>query len=725
MIQFEYLQLKKRPQFADQTFDLSQPGISLILGHNKKTGSHNGVGKSYFFGELADFLTEDESMGTRQDKVRKGGVKFGVKVGKTRYEFERTFSPREVITVFKNGEDMGFRELKEARAFMNKIVPYSEQAVGSFLYMDLANGSHPLVTGTSATRKAFFRDFFPQIDALAGVRSLVDVEADRLSSDTDSLSSVQAEIAALGERRKLVALKKEVAALSEKRDAFSHDLDQLAAARHLKQQLAEYDADKLEEFSEVNPEELKARRKDFRRAQSQIDAFAEWLSENAGVEDERRSLKAKVAELDPLEDLRATHKTISEEVKALTRQVDEFSDRRQELTELLSKAQERKRRKIQERRELKKQSGQCPTCGGEYHDEHLEKSIQELRDTIDDLDGKILGYSKELESFRESDALTLGVKLNTRRARVEKLQEQIDLHDEYAQVLRRIRTRPDEPKVTQKQLDKAIARAEVEQEGYEQYSKWYELNQEWRALPKEIRSRCSDEGLHAEFVALNDQLNEKRMQLEEGIRVNTEIDTLSKREQELQERLKLKPYLDILKSAFSRRDANKGVEKEMISMACSMLADQVNRFAKYVFNEDFTFSFELGSNFSILVHRNYGKHVAVSDIRRLSGAEKRLFSLVLVVALLAFIPPSKRPNILVLDEPTATMGEDNKAGFVRFLPILNKVVPHLVVITPLEPHDYAHLNPRVFTVVKDGSRSTIQRGLYDSTNRRLSKRSVE
>lgn len=720
MIDFQYLQLSKRPQFKDQTFDLSTPGISLILGHNKKTGSPNGVGKSYFFGELADFLTEDESMGTRQDKVRRGSVKFGVRSGGALYEFERTFSPREVITVFKNGKDLGYRELKEARAFLNKIVPYNEQSVGSFLYMDLANGSHPLITGTTATRKAFFRDFFPQIESLPNVKALVEMEISTVRAASDRDASIEAELSTLGEIRKVKALARKVQELTEERDAFGDRLGKLTEARALRQRLEEFDSEALQEFADLSDEVLKARRKELRAAESSLEAYKEWQQENAEAEEKLKEL-SEITQASPdqktaeeiLREGEERLKEMRQTLRGIKAKRQDLEDSIEEWTEKLAKARSVKKAASDEQ-------GVCPTCGGEYHDEHLETRIQRASETIR-LAKKELAAAEE--SLKAVDDKTIAAAVKT----VERLESSVDTYSTVCQAYQDIKelrkktaTEPDAPTMSAKRIAKAKEKLEADTEGFYAYTEWSKVRAEWAAIPKSIRDQSASNELHERFIRLNEELTESRLKLEEDRRTNARIAELSAEKENLRSQLANKPYLDILNEAFSR----KGVEKEMIGMACSMLADQVNKFAKYVFNEDFTFSFELGSNFSVLVHRNYGNKVETSDVRRLSGAEKRLFSLVLVVALLAFIPPKKRPNILILDEPTATMGEDNKAGFVRFLPILNKVIPHLIVITPLQPHDYAHLNPRVFTVVKNGASSTITKGVYAPQNSRVPRRKL-
>ena len=72
----------------------------------------------------------------------------------------------------------------------------------------------------------------------------------------------------------------------------------------------------------------------------------------------------------------------------------------------------------------------------------------------------------------------------------------------------------------------------------------------------------------------------------------------------------------------------------------------------------------------------------VSDVRRLSASERKMFALVLIPALMSFIPKDRRSNLLILDEPDANMSAVVRESLVRFLPTLNRIVPNIVYITP-------------------------------------------
>jgi len=722
MIKFTHLELKGRPQFKDQRFELDRTGISLILGHNSKTKSPNGVGKSYFFGELAEFLAGES---VRQDRVRKGSVSYGVVVDKDQYEFTRSFSPRESILVSKNGKELKM-DLEPAREFMKSVVPYGEQEVGSFLYLDLANGAHPLITGTTSSRKAFFREFFSQIEHLGVLRRWVENESSLMQAAAKRASDLTVELERFTDLPDVESLRRKVKSLKSRRDQFSEQLSQVTAASAIIQRL---EALKTEDYSiaeelskELGGTEEALRHQKSRRASLKIlledhQEYEDWVSSNSGLDDSLRIIEEKVSN-----HVYSDEESPAERAVQIKQQIENLRQKDHDLESSI----ERLRRSsatldksiLEIRARLKrcrKQQGVCPVCGGEYEDPNTSDTIKNLEDSLAEEThnrDKIQSEMSGLAELRRAEGPS-HKRLSNMETSVAALEELSDLRRKLARLQARAEARPQKPRSTRTKVESSLENVKQSITGLESLLEYEEVKTRLGKFSKETQKLARSSDLQTEFVELSDRLTAAQVKLSSVEKDESLRDEMQKELDSLQDTVRRKKYVDILVEAFSR----KGAEKEMITMACAMLADQVNKYAKYVFAEDFSFSFELESNFSILVHRNYGaKEPSVSDVRRLSGAEKRLFSLVMVVALLSFVPPKQRPNILVLDEPTATMGQDNKEAFVRFLPILNKVIPHLIVITPLQPQDYVHIQPTVFTVVKRGSTSTIEEGIRDASS---------
>jgi DNA repair exonuclease SbcCD ATPase subunit len=141
-------------------------------------------------------------------------------------------------------------------------------------------------------------------------------------------------------------------------------------------------------------------------------------------------------------------------------------------------------------------------------------------------------------------------------------------------------------------------------------------------------------------------------------------------------------WLEILYEAYG----SKGIKTLLSKKLAKNLENNMNRNRGLLFREDITFEFVVDANeFSILAHRKYRNRIVTSDVRRLSGAESRAFNFLLPLSLIPMIPSSHRCNVMVLDEPCLNLDEVSQEKFyTQFLPALSKVVPSVIVITPIK-----------------------------------------
>ena len=143
-------------------------------------------------------------------------------------------------------------------------------------------------------------------------------------------------------------------------------------------------------------------------------------------------------------------------------------------------------------------------------------------------------------------------------------------------------------------------------------------------------------------------------------------------------------------------------------MAVEAISEQmmmtVNKMASIVF-KDYRFEFVWDSQIRLLVHRR-GK--PPSDVRKLSGAESMLFTLILVFSLLMFVPSRKRLSLLILDEPCASFSEGMIPRFHALLPHLLTLIPSILIVTPKEYERYP--DAREFTVYRDLSGASLRKG---------------
>ena len=94
-----------------------------------------------------------------------------------------------------------------------------------------------------------------------------------------------------------------------------------------------------------------------------------------------------------------------------------------------------------------------------------------------------------------------------------------------------------------------------------------------------------------------------------------------------------------------------------------------------------------------------------SDVRKLSGAESRLFTLILILALLSFVPSNKRPNLLLLDEPDSAMSNETAEAFYKIIKVLSSAIESIVIITV---KDNTYPDTRCYTIIREGTSKIVE-----------------
>jgi len=183
------------------------------------------------------------------------------------------------------------------------------------------------------------------------------------------------------------------------------------------------------------------------------------------------------------------------------------------------------------------------------------------------------------------------------------------------------------------------------------------------------------------------------------------LEDLAARRKELKRELRDLPVLKALEDAYSQ----KGMKNLCIRNACKTIEFNLNREASTVFSEPTKFVIEVDeTHMHILVTRGKGGRVKTTDVRRLSAAESQAFNLIWPLAIYPLQPDSRRLNVAFLDEPTAKMDQPGiDLFFERYLPRLQTIVPHVVVISPVPlPLDPSKCN--VWRVTREGGISTLE-----------------
>lgn len=188
--------------------------------------------------------------------------------------------------------------------------------------------------------------------------------------------------------------------------------------------------------------------------------------------------------------------------------------------------------------------------------------------------------------------------------------------------------------------------------------------------------------------------------------LQSQLAQLNRQKAELEKALFDMPVL----KAFEDTYGQKGLKNLAIQRVCQTIESNMNTNASLLFDEPIKFTIEVSeTEMNILAHREYQKEASIADIRRLSGAEGRAVNLLLPMSILPLVPSERRLNLMVLDEPTANMDEPAVDMVInKFLPKLQTLVPHVVVLSPIElPVDID--DAEVWTVTRENGRSTMAR----------------
>jgi DNA repair exonuclease SbcCD ATPase subunit len=720
---FHSITLIDFPFFKKQTFVLDSGHINLVLGQNFNGGGSsnpNGAGKSLFFSQIIEFITDEPIIGVKKDKIRRGTriLEFS-KAGK-RYKVTRSFTEgKEKITIEREGKDLGIRELKAAKDMIDNVIGLSKEELYTFVYLDSQVG-HPLIHGDTAVRKNFFVSFFKQFGVLNNFRKLVAAQVDMCKGDLIRIEEAQGRMNSLKAKLPATPIKKLKAAveeLQEESSSLATTVPELVRANSIREKYFSI-RDKLRslcmEIQVTDIDEVQAKRKELRslgrelsQEQDALDRYNSWLESNAQIAARLEELSSKVGDIDAellrtkLSELEAKYSTEKSKARSLSSRLSEAEDK----MEILQSSRKKTKHRIEH---LSSDEGKCPTCGADYVNKSAATELALANSRLKQIAKDIESTQQELNEL-SSELETQTVVVSKTEAKLGKLTAKLNLVDEYNQLKSSRSNSPPKPNRTQEQITYGLSKVDTVLDQLSSMIPMFELKNEWFAVSSYTRAQLKTLDLaeiNSKMTEVSSKLASARVNYEMASSLRSEIAAISDRLSELNSKVEDLDALKTLEGAFSK----KGIEMILIKSLCSSLEQQVNKYSKLIFPEDYTFTFELDTNFSILVTRIHNSKAETSDVRKLSGAERKLFSLVLLISLLTFIPKSKRTNLLVLDEPTAAMGEDNKASLIRFLPVLQSIIPNIIVITPLDKQDYAVINPKVWTVQKRGLQSRIVEG---------------
>ena len=160
--------------------------------------------------------------------------------------------------------------------------------------------------------------------------------------------------------------------------------------------------------------------------------------------------------------------------------------------------------------------------------------------------------------------------------------------------------------------------------------------------------------------------------------------------------------LEALKQAFG----NSGLRLQKLNEAGSILAAKLTETGSMMFDSDYSFDIDIAPRkMDITIHRK-GKS---GDLSSMSGSETRIWGMIFPLAVMQTLPNSLRCDTVVCDELEANLDQHIRDRYSKeYLPALNKIVPKVVVVTPLINGELKLVPDHNYMVEYDGKHSTIR-----------------
>jgi len=743
--------------FGKSSLGLDYKGVTVIRAKNldarKNAPSSNGAGKSLLVGLIPEIFYDSAPTGREvkaQAMSKAGSVTIQVK--DTLYELQRTWGKKKSFEILKDGKPTKVRTLALATQKAQQIIGLSEEEFYSTAYLDV-NRPHPLIRGSSTRRQEYFTSMFRLHDTDALRKLLLQElrECEKAESTYKELvsqfksikgSTSVDKIKSLETKRKTLKVQvddyvKASSALADLKEAIDFRtrysklvkrLSTICKPEQVEAKIAEYTAERkslkksLEQAVAYESErqatqEAKAK---IKKVHEKLKIFGLTCDLDKAEKGSRLLVKTETKFQASTEKLTELTSKVDALEKQLTKIADDSGS---PLSELLDhervsseKYEKSQRRQSDLRHELEHSrkfgSGKCPTCG---HDVEA-RPIKEIKEELAKVSERIANWdnvSRVHELNRSATTLKQELKdLTVIRRELAVKKEKYARYDSAYESLSKLPTVPKiktpVPEFLKESLDKELEVTDRALQVLEQALPVVELIKKSEALTDKSLKRYDTlkqeisqlEGASSRLAVIEATMESEKQKL-------SDLRSMRDRALSLKEKAKDTPIIKTLLDVYS----NKGLKKLMIQRYAAVIQDQLNKFRSVLFSEDFTFELNYDTQFHILCHRRYGKKLITSDVRKLSGAEGQAFTLLLLLATLSLIPRSRRLNFLVLDEADSSMGPEMLNNFRRFIPILNKVIPHIIIVTPKT--DTVYEGSRVVTVVKNRGKSSLVKGTHN------------
>lgn len=743
------LTVKNYAVYKKATLDLDFKGITQILARNKdadqgagSSNNTNAAGKSALTGALGElfwgYTPSGKDTTSKKFRVKKSKVSVEVKnVGadKDTETIEKTIGKTTSYQFYRNGKPFKARGLRHSETRAQALLGMSETDFYTRVYLD-SRIPHPLIIGKPSARQEFFVKMFG-LENVDNARKLLTLEyrkaqqthaaykeiretfeeLKRKRVPPDVLEAKQAELeTSLAKQTKLL---KQFNSLQKTRDLYQFLQDNVTLLKRLDKVTKGQDAKTVYKDLrrlKTKYQEQKAELKDWDRYYVLRDEYKSKSKKSRAILED---LLGKTWELDREKTTGRIKK--AKDLKEQLRQAKADLARldvvaKPEVVEVpkytpedCAAAIHRLQTELDHTQQFHK--GKCPTCGSSVK----ARSVSDIEEELSKWKSrkkKVKAYQEytvEKSAYRTYKATKLRCEES-----IATLARNFSEVEVYLAVDEALRGMPDlpappspiEPKLTSADVDEKLMKIERRLNVLEQALPVIDRLLEAQSLSKEaIEEAKAFDSIADTLTVVNNRVSELTAFVTSATEIAKQLKTLAGRGARMKEEASSAGILKDLIDIYSRT----GIKKLLIEQYAARLQAQLNKFRQLLFVEDYTFELQYqGAGLQFLVHRKHGKKITTTDVKKLSGAEYRMLTILLFVATITLLPSSKRINVMILDEPDANLGPGMISHFINALPILNKIVPHIVILTPNPSLSIP--GARVFTVVKQNGIATLQKG---------------
>jgi DNA repair exonuclease SbcCD ATPase subunit len=689
-------------------------GVQYLYGKNMlMDGLGNAAGKSVFASSMADIFYDTPMVGEKTDKTKSGVRMIKFKRGQHEIKIQSTFKGRsEHMKIAVDGVEKKGRTPSMTKKMLPRYWPINEEEFRTYGFLT-AGQPHPLVMGNSAARKAFFTSFF-QLDRLDAEKKVLAAYSSELKKVRvryneleTTFNAVKVDMLKKGQRleleRQVSDLSARLKILRDKSDTAQRVKSLLAFEAYAKPQIDAAlkvcpDLDDLESIIE----KLESRIRKAKRANTQAEEYRAY----------RRALKtweeaaAKIdtsADMDVLEAAAAKFTSATAELKLYQKLVDPrllnigWEERAVAKPETSSESVADQRAKLRHMQEHSRKfsKGVCDECGQPVEKPDPEK-IEKLKIKIKGLEAAWSKYEEWVEWKRDFDRECANYDPKAKaRDKAERIQNENRAN--YVLYLERQKLGPKPERVEKPDDAEDIEPLKADLSVLKFVLQHLDNVRALAELTDEQRNLSFDS---TKMEQVQDRMSSMKTRLEVHNTVKTRATEMRARLTELRTQLEDEEAIVFALEAYS----DTAIKRMAVEAISEQMMATVNKMASIVFT-DYRFEFVWDSQVRLLVHR---RGQPPTDVRKLSGAENMLFTLILVFSLLMFVPSRKRLSLLILDEPCASFHEGMIPKFHALLPHMLTLIPSILIVTPKEYERYP--GAKEYTIYRDASGACLKRG---------------